>query len=77
MADKVKYAGLDKAIAITATAFEGKFDKGGVPYINHCLHVMRGVIHLGTEAQIAAVFHDLLEDTQWTASELIAEGFDP
>ncbi len=79
MADKVKYAGLDKAIAITAAAFEGEFDKGGVPYIEHCLHVSYGVRHLGTEARIAAVFHDLLEDhpETWSAQKLIGEGFDP
>lgn len=70
-------ATLDKAIRIAAVAFEGKFDKGGVPYIMHCLHVMRGVAHLGTEAMIAAVLHDLIEDTKWTAAELIEEGFDP
>lgn len=79
MPDKVQYAGLDKAIAITATAFEGEFDKGGSPYINHCLHVMHQVKHLGVQAQIAAVFHDLLEDHPelWSAQKLIDEGFDP
>jgi len=79
MAVKVQYAGLDKAIAITSTAFVGEFDKGGVPYIEHCLHVSYGVRHLGTQARIAAVFHDLLEDHPelWTAEKLIEEGFDP
>jgi (p)ppGpp synthase/HD superfamily hydrolase len=77
MAKKVTYAGLDKAISIAAAAFEGKFDKGGVPYIMHCLHVMNGVKHLGTEAMIAAVLHDLIEDTDWTAENLIAAGFNP
>jgi len=78
MADKVKYAGLDKAIAIASTAFVGVFDKGGVPYIMHCLHVMRGVEDLGTEAMIAAVLHDLLEDCkEWSAELLVDEGFDP
>lgn len=66
---------LDKAIAIASEAFAGKHDKGGVPYIMHCLHVMRGVKHLGEEAMIAAVLHDLIEDTKWTAEKLIAEGF--
>ena len=31
---------LAKAIAITSDAFKGDLDKGGVPYIMHCLHVM-------------------------------------
>jgi (p)ppGpp synthase/HD superfamily hydrolase len=79
MTDKVKYAGLDKAIAITAVAFDGEFDKGGAPYIEHCLHVMHQVKHLGVQAQIAAVFHDLLEDRPelWSAQKLIDAGFDP
>jgi len=74
---KTKYTGLDRAIEIMTIAFVGKFDKGGVPYALHCIHVMRKVAHLGTEAMIAAVLHDLIEDTKWTAEMLIAEGFDP
>ncbi len=79
MSKKIKYAGLDKAIAIVATAFEGEFDKGGKPYILHCIHVMRGVANLGTEAMIAGVLHDLLEDFPkiWTVQKLLDEGFDP
>ena len=79
MPDTMKYAGLDKAVAIASTAFAGSFDKGGTPYIMHCLHVMRKVKHLGIQAQIAAVLHDLLEDhpKTWTAAKLIEEGFDP
>ena len=69
---------LDKAIAIAAQAFEGKFDKGGKPYILHCLHVMRRVEHLGEQAMIAAVLHDLLEDRPdtWTAKALLDAGFE-
>lgn len=68
---------LDKAIAIAATAFEGKFDKGDAPYILHCLHVMHKVKYLGTDAMVAAVLHDLLEDTDWTGAKLIKDGFAP
>lgn len=68
---------LDKAISIAAQAFEGKHDKGGQPYILHCLHVMNRVKRLGEQAMIAAVLHDLIEDTDWTAQALIDEGFDP
>ena len=69
---------LDKAIEIAGTAFEGKHDRGGVPYVLHCLHVMHQVRHLGDEAMIAAVLHDLIEDSPlWTASRLLKEGFNP
>jgi len=66
---------LGKAIAIASKAFESKCDKGGTPYILHCLHVMDGVKRLGEEAMIAAVLHDLVEDTEWTIDELLNEGF--
>ena len=72
-----EYAGLDKAIAIASAAFVGKYDKGDVPYIMHCLHVMDKVKYLGTEAMIVAVLHDLIEDTDWTSEALIENGFNP
>ncbi len=67
---------LDKAIAIAAQAFIGKEDKGGKPYILHCIHVMLAVKELGSQAMIAGVLHDLIEDTDWTPKMLLAEGFD-
>ena len=66
---------LDKAISITAQAFEGKFDKGGNPYILHCLTVMNGVKHLGEDAMCVAVMHDLIEDTDYTYTDIINLGF--
>ena len=53
---------LTKAIKIAATAFENDRDKGGVPYIMHCLYVMHKVKHLGEVAMICAILHDLVED---------------
>lgn len=66
---------LSKAIRIAAQAFEGKYDKGGNPYILHCLHVMNAVKDYGEEYMIVAVLHDLLEDTDWTSKMLLDEGF--
>ena len=69
---------LGKAIAIASTAFKDKKDKGGKPYILHCLHVMNKVSHLGEEAMIAAVLHDLVEDCSdegYTLLFLLKEGF--
>jgi len=68
-------AGLDRAIAIAAVEFEGKFDKGGKPYILHCLYVMNKVRHVSVIAMIAAVLHDLIEDTKWTFDDLRVERF--
>jgi (p)ppGpp synthase/HD superfamily hydrolase len=52
---------LGLAIAITAEAFKDKTDKGGAPYILHCLFVMDNTD--GDECtKCAAVMHDLVED---------------
>lgn len=66
---------LDKAIAIASKAFEGVYDRGGKPYILHCLHVMTKVDNNDSELMTIAVLHDLLEDTDWTVDKLVAEGF--
>ena len=66
---------LDVAISITAQEFEGKLDKGGMPYILHCITVMEGVRSLGSKAMQAAVMHDLIEDTKWTLLDLQKKGF--
>ena len=70
---------LAKAISITSTAFENDLDKGGVPYIMHCLHVM-SIIGKKTdndpEMMCIAVMHDLREDKfGWTDQRFIDEGF--
>jgi (p)ppGpp synthase/HD superfamily hydrolase len=67
---------LAKALRIAAAAFEQKFDKGGYPYMLHCLAVMDGVRHRGFHVMTAAVLHDLLEDCpEWTAARMRQEGF--
>jgi (p)ppGpp synthase/HD superfamily hydrolase len=66
---------LDKAISITAQAFEGKFDKGGEPYIIHCLMVMNQMPSNDPDLRCIAVMHDLIEDTEWEIQELAELGF--
>jgi guanosine-3',5'-bis(diphosphate) 3'-pyrophosphohydrolase len=65
---------LERAIGIAAEAHAGQTDKGGAPYILHPLRVMMRVD--GEHARIAAVLHDLVEDTPWTFDDLRREGFD-
>ncbi len=66
---------LERAIAIAAEAHAGQRDKAGQPYILHCLRVM---LRVETAAErIAAVLHDLLEDTEWRREDLLREGFAP
>lgn len=64
---------LERAIAIAAAAHAGATDKGGQPYILHPLRVMLAVESM--EARIAAVLHDVVEDTNWTLDRLHREGF--
>jgi (p)ppGpp synthase/HD superfamily hydrolase len=66
-------ATLEQAIAIAAQAHEGQFDKSGEPYILHPLRMMLRASTL--EAKIAAVLHDVVEDTYVTIDALQAKGF--
>ena len=66
---------LGKAIALASKAFEGYKDKGGKPYIMHCLRVMFSVQHLGEEVMTIAVLHDVIEDTKYTFKDLKELGF--
>ena len=63
---------LEKAIAIAAYAHEGQVDKGGAAYILHPLRVMMAVE--GEYLQIAAVLHDVLEDSEVTVKDLADAG---
>lgn len=64
---------LEKAIAIALKAHEGVLDKSGKPYILHPLHLM---MQMDTEeAQITAVLHDVVEDSDMTLNELAGMGF--
>lgn len=54
---------LSIAYGVVATAFSGKFDKGGRPYFEHCLAVMNGLpTGLPERVYIAALCHDIIED---------------
>lgn len=64
---------LERAIGIAAEAHAGQTDKAGAPYILHPLRVMLRVE--GNDARIAAVLHDVVEDTPWTFDDLRAQGF--
>jgi hypothetical protein len=66
-------ATIEKALAIAAKAHEGQKDKEGLPYILHPLRVMQSV--RGAEAQIVAILHDVVEDTDVTLADLRAAGF--
>lgn len=68
---------LENAIAIAATVHQSQKDKSGAPYILHPLRIMMRMST--TEAQIAAVLHDVVEDSplddKWTIERLREAGF--
>lgn len=53
---------LAKAISWAAQCFEHTTDKGGHPYILHCIRVMEGLHTTDEELKIIAILHDVIED---------------
>lgn len=66
---------LERAIEIAAAAHAGQVDKAGQPYILHPLRVMLRVS--SQHERMAAVLHDVVEDTSVTLAQLAEEGFPP
>jgi GTP diphosphokinase / guanosine-3',5'-bis(diphosphate) 3'-diphosphatase len=69
---------LNAMISKAAEHFDGMFDKAGMPYILHCLAVLNIAIQRygdqDEELLCIAVGHDLFEDTNCTAHELMLAG---
>lgn len=63
---------IETSLQIALRAYAGKVDKAGREYILHPLRVMA---KMSTELEMsAALLHDVLEDSEITAEELLAEG---
>ena len=65
---------LQRAIELATAAHAGQTDRAGVPYITHPLRVMEACNTI--EEKIAAVLHDVVEDTAVTLDDL-AKQFPP
>ena len=59
---------------IAEKAHEGQLDKSGDLYINHLREVSNGLMPFGPVLQAAGVLHDIVEDTDVTAEDLLAQG---
>lgn len=66
-------ATLERALQIAVHAHAGQLDKSGAPYIFHPIRVMSRCASLS--AKIAALLHDVVEDTPVTFGDLEREGF--
>jgi len=64
---------LQRAIEIAVDSHREQKQKNGLPYILHPLTLMLQMN--SDETRIAAVLHDVVEDTQWELSDLKQEGF--
>lgn len=64
---------LERAIQIAVDAHAGQMGKDGSPYI---LHPLRLMLKMDDEqSRMAAILHDVVEDTKVTFADLEAEGF--
>jgi (p)ppGpp synthase/HD superfamily hydrolase len=73
--DEKGMSALERAVELATRRHAGQADKAGQPYLLHLLRVMHQVE--GDIAKQAAVLHDVLEDTDATADELLRAGIDP
>lgn len=73
MSDRERY---EKALAFATKKHGGQYRIGGLPYITHPVAVAELLRDQGynIDYQIAGLFHDLLEDTDATISEIEALG---
>lgn len=63
---------IEKSLHIALRAYAGKTDKAGREYIHHPLRVMA---KMKTDLEMsAALLHDVIEDSDITAEQLLAEG---
>ena len=68
----VEQSMVDLALSIARQAHEGQLDKAGVDYIEHPIYVASQV---DTEEEKAvALLHDVIEDSPFTAEELLLAG---
>ena len=63
-----------KAMKIAYDAHAGQVDKTGLPYIYHPAHLAETMTD--ENSVIAALLHDVIEDTDITIEDLAREGFD-
>ena len=62
-----------KAIKLCFDAHAGQLDKSGLPYVLHPLHVAEQMDD--EESTVAALLHDVAEDTDYTLDDIREMGF--
>ena len=74
-----KFSTLNDCIALAEFAHRNQVDQAGMPYIDHPRRVMQTVQAQGAMpyVQMAAILHDVTEDTTFTISMLLELGIAP
>ena len=62
-----------RALRLAYEAHKGQYDKSGVPYVFHPLHLAEQMED--EESIVAALLHDVVEDTAYSLADLRAMGF--
>ncbi|MFG2211973.1 HD domain-containing protein [Streptomyces sp. NPDC048638] len=65
---------VSEVAALAEAAHARQVDKIGVPYFEHVRAVAVGLESFGDELVMAGLLHDVVEDTDWTAEQLLAAG---
>ena len=63
----------NKALRLAYEAHAGQFDKSGVPYVFHPLHLAEQMDD--EDSIVAALLHDVVEDTAYSLADLKTMGF--
>ena len=63
-----------KALRLCFEAHKNQLDKSGMPYVFHPFHLAEQMET--EETVVAALLHDVMEDTDYTAEDLKEMGFD-
>ncbi len=63
-----------KAMKLCFDAHKEQFDKSGMPYVFHPLHLAEQMND--EETTIVALLHDVVEDTEYTIEDLAKMGFE-
>jgi hypothetical protein len=64
---------VELADRLAADAHAGQLDKAGEPYVEHLRRVASYVDPSDTRAVVAALLHDIIEDTSTTAAQLLEQ----
>ena len=67
-------ANTKKAMKLCFEAHKKQFDKSGIPYVFHPIHLAEQMTDEVTT--IVALLHDVIEDTDYTLEDLTKMGFD-